>query len=514
MSRPRRESADAPPNPFDRVRIFGWVAFVVPLLLVFGIAGLAVLGYSTDVGLGATAFRGLIVVALIAALGLTIAFSRSPDETKQGISIALTVIFGLVSVVLLVIGLSALVYIKFEWFSLFAVGLGAVSLTGLAVLIACIGKDRGRRPTNGIPLLSFVLVAAGSIGSAMSAHRGLTASGGPGYAGWLGGALLLWLLILGLLVFAAYVGNSWTALILGTFFVIIELQSAIARGWTASTLIFLALAAAGAMGAALSFSMRWRWLDSRLGRDAVPDSRPSDADGEAQELCGTCGVSNASTNVFCRRCGTRLINPDGVRATSEPATVSDAASRTDVLGALKWVAIPVLAMFAVAGAVSVLELSTMSSSRVQASTDQPGSSDAMQSPGTPDSGSSSASRTNFFTKTDRGWELIAMQISGTSVVAEIRYGPEGNDGGGCFEGQLGQDSIDGILVGNLGQRFSIPIARPNGLVVLTDSGSRMQSMSSSEAARVVRDADQNPLAPEDCIGSVAKARANGLVADQ
>lgn len=264
----------APPDRRDGIATFGWVGFVAPLALVFAVAGLAVLVYAADAGVGATLSKGLLVAGLIAGLGVMIVFSRSTEAVRRGLAVALIVLYGLVAVLFFVTGLSLLVYLPFEWVSLVVFLLGAVSLTGLLLVMTSIGATRGRPPINGAVLLSLLLTAAGSLGAVADMHDAFTGGTFPEISGWFGGALLMGALILGLLTFAAYVGNSWTAILVGCLFILIQLQQVSIGRSTAGSWICIALSTAGAATGVLSLwttgqgPLRWLGVDAEHRPDA------------------------------------------------------------------------------------------------------------------------------------------------------------------------------------------------------------------------------------------------------
>lgn len=120
--------------------------------------------------------------------------------------------------------------------------------------------------------------------------------------------------------------------------------------------------------------------------------------------------------------------------------------------------------------------------------------------------------TYYFLKGDASnWYAMAMQISGTSVLVQTSAGPEANDAGGCFEGQLVGNSIDGVMVGNYGFAHSIDITKTGSQIQLGGEYSDLKQTTEEQVRSVVALAGQDQLDPTKCIGVVTRARNEGSI---
>ncbi|MFA7266257.1 MAG: serine/threonine-protein kinase [Candidatus Nanopelagicales bacterium] len=120
--------------------------------------------------------------------------------------------------------------------------------------------------------------------------------------------------------------------------------------------------------------------------------------------------------------------------------------------------------------------------------------------------------TYYFLKGDASnWYAMAMQISGNSVLVQTSAGPEANDAGGCFEGQLVGNSIDGVMVGNYGFAHSIDITKTGSQIQLGGEYSDLKQTTEEQVRSVVALAGQDQLDPTKCIGVVTRARNEGSI---
>lgn len=496
----------------ERIRLIGWIAFYLPLGASMAIAGLAILAYSLDVGLLATTLRALAWMAILAALCFAAAFARSPNDTRRGLAIGLLTIFGISIAFGLTAALSALVYIRYEGLSSAVVALTLVGVAGLVLLAGSLTRGRAPVRRNSLMLLAMLLLVVTSVVFVAAAYVRLTAGNGPGYRTWIGGAILLGALMLGLLVFAALAGNEWTAVLIASLATLFGLIS-VANKATAVTVALLICAAAALIAGLLSLSVTWSTMDQRLERVAQRRSRHDSASVVLTRVCEQCGAEPIESDDFCRQCGSQRMQ--AVPQTDGP---SDMATDREGSGSpgnwgLVLVAGSLLAVFCVAGLVGAVESAVADGAPPSTSTPAPGLPSA---PATSDPGDTTpiSDGTRYFVKGDaKDWYVMVMRVAGTAVVAETEGGPVLTDRGACFEGEIVGESIDGVMVGNYGHSESIPFAKVGDGVVLRGQYSGMRPASESEVRRLLALSGLKPFDVDHCVGIAERARTEGLMAD-
>lgn len=174
---------------------------------------------------------------------------------------------------------------------------------------------------------------------------------------------------------------------------------------------------------------------------------------------------------------------------------SDASSRTS---RTTWVLVAV-ALAVVVGLIVVFLTSSSGqseSSSNDASTSEPTgdvSSSATQLSPSPSPASEVGEVRYFAEGNTDDWRLFAVAVNGDQVTAEERYGPAGNDGGGCFVGKVSDGEYVGVLVADVGQRVTIPFKVEDGEIRLKGKWRGLKPVTENEVNNRTTGADQGPL---------------------
>jgi len=91
------------------------------------------------------------------------------------------------------------------------------------------------------------------------------------------------------------------------------------------------------------------------------------------------------------------------------------------------------------------------------------------------------------------WRIFAIGMNGKQVTAEERYGPSGNDGGGCFVGERVGDEFVGVLIADVGQKLTIPFTEQAGELRLTGEWSGLSPATLPQVSKLTTAADQGPI---------------------
>lgn len=101
---------------------------------------------------------------------------------------------------------------------------------------------------------------------------------------------------------------------------------------------------------------------------------------------------------------------------------------------------------------------------------------------------------SYFAEQDAGkWRIFAVGLNGNQVTGEERYGPAGNDGGGCFVGDRTNGEFVGVLIADVGQKAAIPFKVSAGELRLKGKWRGLIPTTKQEVNRLTTAADQGPI---------------------
>ncbi len=128
----------------------------------------------------------------------------------------------------------------------------------------------------------------------------------------------------------------------------------------------------------------------------------------------------------------------------------------------------------------------------------PGDSDSILPTATATSSSSAApagtSQTVYFSAgNEQDWRVFAININGAEVTAEERYGPAGNDGGGCFVGEVADGEYAGVLIADVGQQVTIPFKLKDGQIRLKGKWRDLSPATEAQVDQLTTSAEQGPI---------------------
>jgi hypothetical protein len=101
---------------------------------------------------------------------------------------------------------------------------------------------------------------------------------------------------------------------------------------------------------------------------------------------------------------------------------------------------------------------------------------------------------SYFVEQGAGkWRIFAVGINGNQVTAEERYGPAGNDGGGCFVGDRVDSEFAGVLIADVGQKVAIPFKVNAGELRLKGKWRGLRPTTKQDVNQLTTAADQGPI---------------------